>query len=39
MNWWNERFGDEGKLWHLGAIVAVSLTLWAIGIGLIYLVL
>jgi hypothetical protein len=26
------RFGDEGKLWHLGAVVIVGFALWVIAI-------
>lgn len=29
----NARFGDDGKIWHLGAAIAVGTVLWAIMIG------
>lgn len=32
-NFINARFGDDGKLWHLGAALIVGITMWAIIIG------
>ena len=29
-DFWNARFGDDGKLWHLGATLLVSVALWLI---------
>lgn len=34
----NARFGDEGKLWHLGAIVIVGVVVWAIIIDIAFTV-
>lgn len=29
----NARYGDDGKLWHLGAALIVGVAAWAIIIG------
>lgn len=32
----NARFGDEGKLWHLGAVLIVGFVVWVIAVDVAY---